>query len=268
MRNVFVVGPDKKIKLMLIYPMTTGRNFDEVLRVIDSLQLTAKHKVATPANWKQGEDVIIAGSVSDDEAKTKYPEGWKAPRPYLRIVPQPEGEMPALRRPPGDPPVTGDIPDPEPRPASTPSIRRWSRCSRDGPARSPRARVCCSSPSGTASARSSFAAAAGSTSRAASCGRSIATSPRCTTPPWRSCPPAASSTARSSSHGDGLDFDALQMRLHPAASRVEKLAEETPASFVAFDLLAADGRDLRECRRPSGARGSSGSSPGARRRST
>jgi thioredoxin-dependent peroxiredoxin len=88
-RNVFVVGPDKKIKLLIAYPMTTGRNFDEVLRVIDSLQLTAKHKVATPANWKQGDDVIIAGSVSDDEAKQKYPEGWKAPRPYLRIVPQP-----------------------------------------------------------------------------------------------------------------------------------------------------------------------------------
>ena len=89
-RNVFVIGPDKKIKLMLVYPMTTGRNFDEVLRVIDSLQLTAKHKVATPANWKHGEDVIIAGSVSDEEAATKYPEGWKAPRPYLRIVPQPK----------------------------------------------------------------------------------------------------------------------------------------------------------------------------------
>ena len=88
-RNVFVIGPDKKVKLVLVYPMTTGRNFDEVLRVIDSLQLTAKHKVATPAQWKQGEDVIIAGSVSDDEAKTKYPEGWKAPRPWLRIVPQP-----------------------------------------------------------------------------------------------------------------------------------------------------------------------------------
>jgi alkyl hydroperoxide reductase subunit AhpC len=88
-RNVFVVGPDKKIKLILVYPMTTGRNFDEVLRVIDSLQLTARHKVATPANWKQGDDVIIAGSVSDDEARAKYPEGWKAPRPYLRIVPQP-----------------------------------------------------------------------------------------------------------------------------------------------------------------------------------
>src|SRR6516164_5043784 len=89
-RNVFVVGPDKKIKLIIVYPMSTGRNFDEVLRVIDSLQLTAKHKVATPVNWKQGEDVIIAGSVSDEEAKKTYPEGWKAPRPYLRIVPQPK----------------------------------------------------------------------------------------------------------------------------------------------------------------------------------
>jgi alkyl hydroperoxide reductase subunit AhpC len=89
-RNVFVIGPDKKIKLILVYPMTTGRNFDEVLRVIDSLQLTAKHRVATPVNWKQGEDVIIAGSVTDDEAKTIYPDGWKAPRPYLRIVPQPK----------------------------------------------------------------------------------------------------------------------------------------------------------------------------------
>jgi alkyl hydroperoxide reductase subunit AhpC len=88
-RNVYVIGPDKKIKLMISYPMTTGRNFDEVLRVIDSLQLTAKHKVATPVNWKQGDDVIIAGSVSDDEAKKVYPEGWKAPKPYLRIVPQP-----------------------------------------------------------------------------------------------------------------------------------------------------------------------------------
>jgi alkyl hydroperoxide reductase subunit AhpC len=88
-RNVFVVGPDKKIKLILVYPMTTGRNFDEVLRVIDSLQLTAKHKVATPVNWKNGEDVIIAGSVSDDDAKKQYPQGWKAPRPYIRIVPQP-----------------------------------------------------------------------------------------------------------------------------------------------------------------------------------
>jgi len=89
-RNVFVVGPDKKIKLIIVYPMTTGRNFDEVLRVIDSLQLTAKHKVATPVNWKQGDDVIIVGSVSDDDAKKIYPQGWKAPRPYLRIVPQPK----------------------------------------------------------------------------------------------------------------------------------------------------------------------------------
>jgi alkyl hydroperoxide reductase subunit AhpC len=89
-RNVFVIGPDKKIKLLIVYPMTTGRNFDEVLRVIDSLQLTAKHKVATPVNWKQGEDVIIAGSVSDEDAKKIYPQGWKAPRPYIRIVPQPK----------------------------------------------------------------------------------------------------------------------------------------------------------------------------------
>ena len=88
-RNVFVVGPDKKIKLIIVYPMTTGRNFDEVLRVIDSLQLTARHKVATPVNWKPGEDVIIAGSVSDDDAKKTYPQGWRAPRPYIRIVPQP-----------------------------------------------------------------------------------------------------------------------------------------------------------------------------------
>jgi thioredoxin-dependent peroxiredoxin len=88
-RNVFVIGPDKKIKLVLVYPMTTGRNFDEVLRVIDSLQLTAKHKVATPVNWQQGEKVIIAGSVSDDEARETYPDGWESPRPYIRIVPQP-----------------------------------------------------------------------------------------------------------------------------------------------------------------------------------
>jgi alkyl hydroperoxide reductase subunit AhpC len=88
-RTVFVIGPDKKIKLVLIYPMTTGRNFDEILRIVDSLQLTAKHRVATPANWKQGDDVIIAGSVSEDEAKKIYPDGWKAPRPYIRIVPQP-----------------------------------------------------------------------------------------------------------------------------------------------------------------------------------
>jgi thioredoxin-dependent peroxiredoxin len=88
-RNVFVIGPDKTVKLILVYPMSTGRNFDEVLRVIDSLQLTAKHKVSTPAQWKQGENVIISGSVSDDEAKELYPEGWDAPRPWLRIVPQP-----------------------------------------------------------------------------------------------------------------------------------------------------------------------------------
>jgi len=88
-RNVFVIGPDKKVKLILVYPMTTGRNFDEVLRVIDSLQLTAKHKVATPVNWKAGEDVVIAGSVSDEDAKKTYPDGWKAPKPYIRIVPAP-----------------------------------------------------------------------------------------------------------------------------------------------------------------------------------
>ena len=88
-RNVFVIGPDKKIKLILVYPMTTGRNFDEVLRVIDLLQLTAKHRVATPVNWKQGEDVIIAGSVSDAEAKQLFPQGWAAPKPYIRIVAQP-----------------------------------------------------------------------------------------------------------------------------------------------------------------------------------
>ena len=88
-RNVFVIGPDKKVKLILVYPMPTGRNFDEVLRVIDSLQLTAKHRVSTPANWKQGEDVIIAGSVSDDEAKQIFP-GYRAPKPYLRITAQPK----------------------------------------------------------------------------------------------------------------------------------------------------------------------------------
>jgi alkyl hydroperoxide reductase subunit AhpC len=90
-RSVFVIGPDKKIKMMMTYPMTSGRNFDEILRVIDSIQLTAKHKVATPVNWKEGEDVIIAGSVSDDDAKGLFPSGWKAPKPYLRIVPQPKG---------------------------------------------------------------------------------------------------------------------------------------------------------------------------------
>jgi alkyl hydroperoxide reductase subunit AhpC len=89
-RTVFVIGPDKKIKLMLSYPMSTGRNFDEVLRVLDSIQLTGKHKVSTPVNWKPGEDVIISGSVSDEEAKQQYPNGWKAPKPYLRIVPQPK----------------------------------------------------------------------------------------------------------------------------------------------------------------------------------
>jgi alkyl hydroperoxide reductase subunit AhpC len=88
-RNVYIIGPDKKIKLILVYPMTTGRNFDEVLRVLDSLQLTAKHKVATPVNWKNGEKVIIAGSVSNEEAKETYPQGWESPKPYIRIVPQP-----------------------------------------------------------------------------------------------------------------------------------------------------------------------------------
>ena len=88
-RNVFVIGPDKKIKVILVYPMSTGRNFDEVLRIIDSLQLTAKHKVSTPVNWKNGDDVIISGSVSDEEARKQYPKGWKAPKPYMRIVPQP-----------------------------------------------------------------------------------------------------------------------------------------------------------------------------------
>jgi alkyl hydroperoxide reductase subunit AhpC len=88
-RNVFVIGPDKKVKLILVYPMTTGRNFDEVLRVVDSLQLTAKHKVATPVNWQKGDDVIIAGSVSDEAAKEQYPDGWKSPKPYIRIVPDP-----------------------------------------------------------------------------------------------------------------------------------------------------------------------------------
>ncbi|HEY3552737.1 MAG TPA: peroxiredoxin, partial [Solirubrobacterales bacterium] len=88
-RNVFVIGPDKKIKLILVYPMTTGRNFDEVLRVIDSLQLTANNKVATPAQWNKGDDVIISGSVKEDEAKELWPEGWESPKPYIRIVPDP-----------------------------------------------------------------------------------------------------------------------------------------------------------------------------------
>ena len=94
-RNVFVIGPDKKIKLILVYPMTTGRNFDEVLRVIDSLQLTANHKVSTPVNWQQGDDVIIAGSVSDEQAKEIWPDGWDSPKPYIRIVPQPKDKQPA-----------------------------------------------------------------------------------------------------------------------------------------------------------------------------
>ena len=123
MRNVFVIGPDKKIKLILVYPMTTGRNFDEVLRVIDSLQLTAKHKVATPVNWKHGEDVIIAGSVSDDDAKKKYPQGWKAPKPYIRIVPQPQAVTRASGA--GTPREGGIVPPPEPqtrpRPTSNPA---------------------------------------------------------------------------------------------------------------------------------------------------
>ena len=92
-RNVFVIGPDKKIKLVLVYPLTTGRNFDEVLRVIDSLQLTAKHRVATPVNWQQGDKVIIAGSVSNDEAQEIWPDGWESPKPYIRIVDQPESEV-------------------------------------------------------------------------------------------------------------------------------------------------------------------------------
>jgi thioredoxin-dependent peroxiredoxin len=98
-RNVFVVGPDKKIKLILVYPMTTGRNFDEVLRVIDSLQLTATHRVSTPVNWQQGEDVIIAGSVSNDEAREIWPEGWEEPKPYIRIVPQPSGAPHLVKQP-------------------------------------------------------------------------------------------------------------------------------------------------------------------------
>ena len=89
-RNVYVIGPDKKVKLILTYPMSTGRNFDEILRVIDSLQLTAKHKVATPVNWQQGDEVIILGSVSDEDARKQYPDGWKSPKPYIRIVPQPQ----------------------------------------------------------------------------------------------------------------------------------------------------------------------------------
>jgi alkyl hydroperoxide reductase subunit AhpC len=97
-RNVFVIGPDKKVKLVLVYPMTTGRNFDEVLRVIDSLQLTAKHRVYSPVNWQQGDKVIIAGSVSNDEAKEIWPDGWESPKPYIRIVDQPESEVLAESR--------------------------------------------------------------------------------------------------------------------------------------------------------------------------
>jgi len=89
-RNVFIIGPDKKIKLVLVYPMSTGRNFQEILRVIDSLQLGAKHRVSTPSDWKQGEDVILGGAITDEEAKKLYPQGWKAPKPYIRIVPQPK----------------------------------------------------------------------------------------------------------------------------------------------------------------------------------
>jgi alkyl hydroperoxide reductase subunit AhpC len=88
-RTVYIVGPDKKIKLMISYPMSTGRNFDEILRVLDSLQLTARHAVATPVNWRKGDEVIILGSVSDEDAKKKYPQGWKSPKPYIRLVPQP-----------------------------------------------------------------------------------------------------------------------------------------------------------------------------------
>jgi thioredoxin-dependent peroxiredoxin len=91
-RNVFVIAPDKSIKAMISYPMSTGRNFDEVLRLLDSLQLTAKHKVATPANWKKGEDVIIVTAVSDDEARQKFPQGWRAPKPYMRVVPDPSAK--------------------------------------------------------------------------------------------------------------------------------------------------------------------------------
>jgi thioredoxin-dependent peroxiredoxin len=91
-RTVYIIGPDKKIKLLIVYPMTTGRNFDEILRVIDSLQLTANHRVATPANWRPGEDVIIAGSVTNDEARKIYPDGWREPKPYMRIVPQPAAD--------------------------------------------------------------------------------------------------------------------------------------------------------------------------------
>jgi alkyl hydroperoxide reductase subunit AhpC len=122
-RNVFVIGPDKKIKLILVYPMTTGRNFDEVLRVIDSLQLTAKHKVATPAQWQPGDDVIIAGSVSNDEATEQYPDGWETPKPYIRIVKQPGYEQPTSASAPADDdqPASDDAPG-EPSAADSESV--------------------------------------------------------------------------------------------------------------------------------------------------
>src|SRR5262249_447627 len=124
-RNVFVIGPDKKIKLVLVSPMSTGRNFQEILRAIDSLQLTSKHNVSTPADWKQGEDVIISGSVSDDQAKTIYPQGWKAPKPYIRIVPQPKcGDRLAQR---AHPPQEGR------RSMRPPSLPRPTRCRRPRP---------------------------------------------------------------------------------------------------------------------------------------
>ncbi len=119
-RNVFVIGPDKKVKLVLVYPMTTGRNFDEVLRVIDSLQLTANHKVSTPVNWQPGEDVIIAGSVSDEEAKERYPDGWDAPKPYIRVVPQPAGAA-------GSSTVIRGVGEGSPRAAPHPALARVTR---------------------------------------------------------------------------------------------------------------------------------------------
>ena len=124
-RNVFVIGPDKKVKLILIYPMTTGRNFDEVMRVIDSLKLTAEHQVATPVNWKSGEDVIIAGSVSNDQAREIYPDGWEEPRPYIRIVPA--AEPPASHYLPASPREVHRRPGARsaPRAGCDRRIRRW-----------------------------------------------------------------------------------------------------------------------------------------------